>query len=135
LRHYVHGGYYLHRGYPISKKGRDSEMTHTTITVLPRAEQFFEAVGFKDGTLLSKNIFYSLLLDGDISSPSIERNRPTIHDIPYNIFLLSEGLGQDDNTISLLKEHFSKARYLIEFYRTLKTFAPRAETSCPASFS
>jgi len=134
LRHYVDGGFYLHRGYPITKKGAPDEMFHTTIEVLPRAEQFFAAVGFKDGTLLSKEIFYSLLLDGDISSPSIQKKRPTIYDIPQEVFYFAEGLSEEHAVVTLLQQYHSSARYLIDFYKLLKASRPDKEPSVLASF-
>ncbi|MBA3351616.1 MAG: hypothetical protein H0U23_04180 [Blastocatellia bacterium] len=104
LRRKTNGEYYIVKGYPISRGGQETDAFFTTIKVLPRAEQFFDAVGYRDGHQIPPEVFYALLVDGDISTPSLERDPPTVADIPSATVYLAEGLLDRHDLLGLLRD-------------------------------
>jgi hypothetical protein len=125
LRQYNEGGYYIYRGYPIRLSQREEDMFHTTIQVLPRAERFFELVGWRDGQIIPREVFYAVLLDGDLSSPAIEQRAPTVDNVPKETLYIAEGLADSEQVISFLREPaVIQCRYLVDFYQTLRRLKP-----------
>ncbi|SRR6266478_2999935 len=104
LRQYAHGGFYVHRGYPVRRGQREEDMIYTTIQVLPRAEAFFEAAGYRDGARIEREVFYALLLDGDLSSPAIECTTPTVDNVPSETLYIAEGLADSEDVIGFMRK-------------------------------
>jgi hypothetical protein len=135
LRRYVDGGFYIHRGYPVRRRQQEEDMIHTTIQVLPRAESFFEAAGYRDGAQIEREVFYALLLDGDLSSPSIERTRPTVDNIPSETLYIAEGLVDTETVREFMrKPEVISCRHLIDFYRAVSKLRLASHQASLAAF-
>jgi hypothetical protein len=135
LRQYIDGGFYIHRGYPVRRGQHDEDLIHTTIQVLPRAEGFFEAAGYRDGGQIEREVFYALLLDGDLSSPSIERTRITVDNIPSDTLYIAEGLADSEDVRRFIRDpRVMSCRHLVEFYRTIKELLPATADASLAAF-
>ena len=125
LRKYREGGYYIIRGYPVRCGLRDEDMFHTTIQVLPRAESFFEVAEYRDGAQIEREVFYALLLDGDLSSPAIERTKPTVQNIPSETLYVAEGLADSENVRMFMRgPQVQACRYLLDYYRAFREVRP-----------
>ena len=125
LRKYRDGGFYILRGYPISHNGVEEDMFFTTIQVFPRAERFFEVAGYTDGTLIPREVFYALLLDGDLTSPSIESRQFSVRDIPRNVIYSVAGQADSDFIRSLMREpKLAGVKYLCDFFDIVHTRKP-----------
>lgn len=125
LRHRVSGGFYIHKGYPIKRAGFADDMFFTTIQTHPRADNFFEYGGYRDGETIEPEVFYALVLDGDITSPSLARKEITPEIIPSKIVLLVTAI----TSVSELDyvthaEGVLKSRYLAQFYAAVKQILP-----------
>lgn len=135
LRHYRDGGFYIYRGYPVRRGQSDEDMFHTTIQVLPRAESFFEAAAYRDGAQIEREVFYALLLDGDLSSPGIERARPTVSSIPSDTLYIAEGLADSDELRQFLHEpQVLACKHLKDYYRVLGTLRPATANPSLAAY-
>jgi len=134
LRHYRAGGCYIQRGYPIRQGERDEDSFFTTIQVLPRADRFFDVAGYRDGRTIEREVFYAPLLDGDLSSPSIERRRPTVDNIPSQIINRAEGLADSEPAISLSRRpEIIQCRYLVDFYNVINSPGLKPDVSLAAN--
>ena len=117
LRTYVDGGFYLLRVYPVRSNTNEGKSFFTTIQIHPRGQRLFELLRLRDGTKISKPVFYALLVDGDLESPSIRQHPPTVRSIPDEVVYIAEGIAQSDAGLRILRNpHFANSRYLIDFY-------------------
>jgi hypothetical protein len=135
LRQYRNGGFYIYRGYRVRRGQSDEDMIHMTIQVLPRADAFFEAAGYRDGAQLQREVFYALLLDGDLSSPGIERARPIVDSIPSDTLYIAEGLADSDELRHFLREpEVLACRHLRDYYRVLRKLRPAIADASLAAY-
>ncbi len=135
LRQYRDGGFYIYRGYPVRAGQHDEDMIHTTIQVLPRAESFFEAAGYRDGAQIQREVFYALLLDGDLSSPAIERTRPTVQNIPSDTLYIAEGLADSEGVREFMRDpKVLGCRHLKDYYRVIRELRPANADPSLAAF-
>ena len=115
------GGYYILKGYPVGNSKGEDDMICATLQVFPRAETFFKETGYRDGRKIEREVFYALVLDRDISSPSLERNPPTVECLPYEILYIVEGLAESEHLGPFLKkDEIRRCRYLIDYYREIR---------------
>lgn len=126
LREYVdRGGFYIHQGYPVRWSGDNEDYIHTTIQVLPRAENYFREAAYKDGQKISESVFYALLLDGDLASPRILKKPPRFADIPgINSLIIRQGFKQDWCVGFLQRPDVVSNIYLVNVYRKLRELVP-----------
>ena len=84
------GHRYLTHGYPVLDKRDQEDVRFSTYQVNTGAERAFDRAGFVDGDKVSEEVFYALLLDGDLYNDA----RPSgieASSIPSRILLMAEG--------------------------------------------
>jgi hypothetical protein len=135
LRQYRDGGFYIYRGYPVRRGQTEEDMIHTTIQVMPRGQSFFEDAGYRDGAQIEREVFYALLLDGDLSSPSIERTPPTVHSIPSETLYIAEGLADSEGVREFMRDpQVIGCRHLKDYYRVIRKLRPTNADASLAAF-
>lgn len=133
LREYRDGGFYIVRGFPFKTSRGEKDVFFSTMQVLPRGQRFFEQAGYRDGRQIEAEVFYSLALDGDISSPGMQGRKVSIDSLPANVFYTARSLSRSQELVGFLKEtQISRARYLAEFYSEFQRLKPQTTTSFAA---
>ena len=123
LNHYVNGGFYITNAYPFKTRNGDQDAFFSHVKVLPRAERFFELAQYRHGRVIEKAVYYALLLDGDLTSDSIERRRPTVVDMPSHVLYVAEGLAEDASMIRMLRDpKIVSSRCLADYFSAVRAF-------------
>src|SRR5208282_5692332 len=106
---------YIVKGYPLTIGGEE-ETRYCSYRVLGRAEELFRLAGFRDRQQIPKELFYALVVDGDITNERLEKHPPTISSIPRSILDLVEGF--DDYYKTLLGlPGILQAQHVLDLYR------------------
>jgi hypothetical protein len=112
------GHLFIRKGYPLTFAGVE-EMQYATYQVYGRAEAIFDTAGFRDGQQIPKELFYALIVEGDITNDFFTRHPPTIWCVPCAIRNQAAVFESHDQVGPLLGSVFRDARYVIDFYRIL----------------
>ncbi len=110
-------------------------MFFTTIQTHPRADKFFEDAAYTDGAEIEPEVFYALVLDGDITSPSLIRREITPEIIPTHVVMCAAAF-----TSTIKIEHITRhpmilqSKYLHQFYLAIKHILPRGKPHSLAAF-
>jgi hypothetical protein len=80
---------YLTHGYPVLDKRAPDDVRFSTYQVNAGAERVFYRAGFVDGDKVSEEVFYALLLDGDLYNDA-RPNGIQASSIPNRILAMTE---------------------------------------------
>jgi hypothetical protein len=97
------------------------ENEFATCQVLPRGQRFFELAEFHDAEPIPEMIFYTLLIEGDITNGYIERYRPTVENIPRRVRReVAAAAAEDAEMLCMVKRLTSRRLFhLWEVYQML----------------